>query len=355
VAALREGLLETTDKHPFPEVDVVPSLQSRVFQQLLLSDETHLQLDAHTCEFSYAGELIDSGRVQLLPYHRPERREADPSLLFESLFSMCRFLSANGFTISEGEAQQRFTELFALESAYRDRFGDEPLYRVQLSQFLTKAAGRSTISPADASLLEQYANALELPRRILGHCQRFQNQVDEAARLNGVASFDFDVALAFAAENGASHQIDPQIARVLAPGREAETLQTVMMEIGSLPYRHTLQDTLTLDNSSQMRELRAYVEALTSLLDRGDVDAADAIAADVAHAKGELRNAGREDSLSAICTFIGVPLAALPYFVPALSVAFSSIGLGVTLLGAYAVASGLLLRRQYHWASVASV
>jgi hypothetical protein len=353
-AALREGLLETTDKHPFPQLEIAPSLQRKAFQQLLLSDEAHLQLDAHTCEFNYAGNLIDSGRIQLLPYHRPDRREADPNLLFESLSGMCRFLAANGFHISEEEVQRRFTELFSLERVYVDRFGDKPLHRVQLNHFITKATGRSALSSADELLLEQYARALELPRNILSHCQRFQNQVDEAARLSGVASFDFDLASAFAVEDRAPPQIDPQIARVLGPDQKSETLQTVMMEIGSLPYRHTLQDTLALDASSQMRELRSYVKALASRLERGDAEMAEAIAADVAHAKGELRNAGREDSLSAICTFIGVPLAALPYFVPALSVAFSSIGLGVTLLGAYAVASGLNLRRQYHWASIAS-
>jgi hypothetical protein len=126
----------------------------------------------------------------------------------------------------------------------------------------------------------------------------------------------------------------------------SEVFGIVAMELGSMPFRSSLQDTIVLSEQPETQALRDFVnERLTNapLGEKGDLE----------ELKREIDNAGEKfiaadqrDRASRIMTYVGVPIGVLGFLDPVVGL----LGLGMSLVGFYATVRNQRELSSVRWA-----
>lgn len=67
IQGINEGLVALKGENDFlKSLSIGKNLKNMALTQILTSDETNLTLDGQTCEFEYAGDMIDSGLIKCM-------------------------------------------------------------------------------------------------------------------------------------------------------------------------------------------------------------------------------------------------------------------------------------------------
>lgn len=176
---------------------------------------------------------------------------------------------------------------------------------------------------------------------------KFSRQIEMSQQEDSHLSLDIN-HLSVGAKNQDDFMCLTGLSPVLGDPGEVQVVRTVCVEIGTLPYRTTLKETLKLRDSDQFKELRSFSREFLKVNGELDGSNLDKLKDEIVYAKRHLGHAQRAGSIARFFTYIGVPLALATPLVPALG----ALGVAATLGGAYATAHQHARERRFAWANI---
>lgn len=349
IQAIQEGILHSESGHSYmssQKADKVLSFKS--LSQLLTSDNLLVSLDGNTCEFPMEGELINSGQIRFLPYGYDRKEVELDQRLFPTIDLMAELLSRYGERTTSAELVEIVSVFDMLSSEYGIRFGNKSHASVRLGHIIRQhTAGVGTLTDDELSFLSRYEGIAGRMSRINQVIQRFSRQVEISQAENSRLSLDVDhfspVSILndeFVCQTGLSSVIG-------SPG-EVQVIRAVCIELGTLPFRTSIKETLKLRDTEQFKELRSFSREFLKVNELLDEASLERLKTEISYAKRHMRFATKAGSVARFFTYIGIPLALATPYIPALG----AVGVAATMGGAYATAHQHAREKRFSWANV---
>jgi hypothetical protein len=328
----------------FRSISVPSWLRRQISEQLILAPSV-------LGPFSYGeflqGSLIDDGILSAIP----ASPNAPPKVHLEAVdFAvLSAALRMRGIASGPGElielSQWVFDELDAI-AAETERLGLPNNFSAwhYVAKFVTEWPIAKGVPPDVQALMDRKRN---LDRETSGY-------------MSAIA--DIENAVVAAEHSGSSRLFLPRLndpewnteapfsIRDAGFGKEATEvaiLRLVSTQLGRLPFRTTLRDTLKMSRTSAAEDLRYQIGEWSLAIVAGDVDEIVKIERKIRRAKSALDIAQSSSHGGQIATYVGVALMAASAVVGVPT----ELGVTVTLLGGTYQMVGDSLKRSYRWAS----
>jgi hypothetical protein len=193
--------------------------------------------------------------------------------------------------------------------------------------------------------------------------ERWHNMCEPGMPLINVAQRFIDHAL-YSEKQGACFKTPvvehgSLMATIPPKGPESERLthlfRLTTLELGTLPYRRTLHETLKLAKKTASRDLRVRLWDWLQEIESGKLDDAEKILRDIHLATAHLQAGQVSGKIGGFCTYLGGGLTGLGLGASGgLAAALTSLGVTVTIVGVIAQGKADLGPRSHRWASFGS-
>lgn len=120
----------------------------------------------------------------------------------------------------------------------------------------------------------------------------------------------------------------------------------VALELGSLPFRKTLGDTLKLADQDDTVALRKYVAEMNAELGVNGVEGIEGVRSDIEQASRKILKVDRRNLISSILNYVGLPMS----FAGIVSPVAGAIGIGMSLVGYYTALRNQRVEADLKWA-----
>ena len=350
IQGINEGLVAIKGENDFlKSLSIGKNLKNMALTQILTSDETNLTLDGQICEFEYAGDMIDSGLIKFLPYGYESKSVSGPDIIYPDLHALSEILDMHGESTSVEELYNLYGELGVAEENFKKVFGEDTLLRVKIRIMVEGINGKKSLKDHEKEIFRKYERVSEHVNRIMWIAGRFAAKLEKAKEIGARISLDINPLQSIKSSQDLEKFC--QQWQSVDANNQHEIIQTVCIELGVLPYRSTLAQTMKLRESNQFKSLRefskGFLPSSTSLYEIN----LDKLSEEISYAKRHLEIAQKTGTFARFVTYVGVPLALATPLIPMLG----AVGVAATFAGAYATAHQHAREKKFAWANIGAV
>lgn len=347
IQGINEGLVALKGGNDFlKSLPIEKNLKNMAFMQILTSDEANLTLDGQTCEFEYAGDMIDSGLIKFLPYGYESESVSGPNVIYPDLHALSEILDMHGESTSVEKLYSLYRELGVAEENFRMVFGEDTLLGVKIRIMMEGVIGNRALKEHEKEIFINYERVSGHVNTIMSIAGRFAAKLERAREISARISLDINPLQSIKSSQDLEKfcqqwQSDDA-------NNQHEIIQTVCIELGVLPYRSTLAQTMKLRESNQFKSLREFSKEFLPSSTRLHEINLEKLSEEISYAKRHLEIAQKTGTFARYVTYVGVPLALATPLIPMLG----AVGVAATFAGAYATAHQHAREKKFAWANI---
>lgn len=342
--AISEGLLSTRGtflETKFKDFKCSDSDKSDILLQVVSHDRVILSPN----EILYKGDLFDGGAFQQAGYKDVDiPGEIDvKSVLSKYEFGLIAEIA--GFSTDHHDWAAIVERFDRARTSSLERFGTDSLLQLSIKMAVSHVKAAS-IDQEDRKIIEEYRLSSEPLDAVYNVCQSVIRMGDVCDHYNADYFSNLSARLfrltpfeALATRSDADDL--SYMARSNAPA-----FQLVSAEIGAIPTRRTLKDTIDLAATPEAVALRKKVYDFRNAILVDPATAYENLHKELSYAKSQIGLLNRLDTTNEHLTlWASVPISAIGLFLPLAGVA----GIGLSLYGTYGILRKNYAARNFDW------
>jgi hypothetical protein len=347
IQGINEGLVFLKGGNNFlKSLPIDKNLKRMAFTQILTSDETNLTLDRQTCEFEYAGDMINSGLIKFLPYGYESKSASGPNIIYPDLHALSEILDMHGESTSVEDLYNLYSEVGMAEEKFKMAFGKSSLLEIKLRIMMEGITSKHPLKEHDKEAFRSYERVTEQVNRIMWIVGNFAAKLERAREIGARISLDINPLQSITSSQDLE-RFSQQWGNSDA-NHQHKIIQTVCIELGVLPYRSTLAQTMKLRESSHFKSLREFSKDFLSNSTNLHENNLDKLAEEISYARRHINVAQKTGAFARFVTYVGVPFALATPLIPMLG----GVGVVATFAGAYATAHQYAREKKFAWANI---
>ncbi len=280
------------------------------------------------------GHLIDEEYISYEEIQKIDFSASDtiPLGVMESML----LLKDSGYNLKTAiDACKKFDEF---NSEYIKYFSelDKPVpdYTAELDFILNEGYGETKYTREELDRKHIFDNKLREIRPILNCIDDYYQVLNLSEKIKGT----FYCGIPKNASNSTEMLVDNQMA----------LYELVVQDLGALPYRNTLVESLELAQSSEIKAIRGTISYWIHSIRYGKIKSFQEIRQEIALAIKSLQKAQSAKNIGNFCTYIGLPMSLAGVFNPIASIP----GVIVSLVGVGSLGYVNYLEEKYEYAMI---